>query len=102
LGNLAVEYHIQHKQTAVLFALCTPRRVALPLLSNVKAELTTMEDMGVISKVEAPTKWCAGMVVIPKPDGNIHICVDLTKLNESVCRPRLNIFFLPLNRFWLC
>lgn len=47
-----------------------------------------MEDLGVISKVEAPTDWCAGMVVVPKADGNIRICVDLTKLNENVCRAK--------------
>ena len=41
-----------------------------------------------ISKVEGPTEWCARMVVIPKPDGNICICVDLMKLNESVYRER--------------
>ena len=66
--------------------LCTPKRVALPLLSKVKAELNRMEDLGVISKVEAPTAWCADMVVVPKADGNIRIpvCVDLTKVNESV------------------
>ena len=28
------------------------------------------------------------MVVVPKPNGNIRICVDLTKLNVSVCRER--------------
>ena len=44
--------------------------------------------MGVISKVEAPTEWCAGMVVVPKSNGKVRICVDLTKLNESVCRER--------------
>ena len=47
-----------------------------------------MEEMGVISKVEEPTEWCAGMVVVPKPNGKVRICVDLTKLNESVCRER--------------
>jgi len=81
LGSLSVEYHIQLKQNAKPFALCTP---ALPLLSKVKAELDRMEDLGVISKVEAPTAWCADMVVVPKADGNIRICVNLTKVNESV------------------
>ena len=32
------------------------------------------------------TDWCAGMVVVPKPDERIRICADLTKLNESVLR----------------
>ena len=45
-----------------------------------------METLGVISKVEEPTDWCAGMVVVPKADGGVRICVDLTKLNESVQR----------------
>ena len=43
-----------------------------------------MEKLGVISKVDIPTDWCAGMVVVPKPDGRIRICVDLRNLNESV------------------
>ena len=47
-----------------------------------------MEDLNVISKVEQTTEWCDGMVVVPKPNGQVRICVDLTKLNESVCRER--------------
>ena len=50
-------------------------------MKNVKEELERMEKIGVISKV---TDWCAGTEVVPKPDGRIRICVDLTKLNESV------------------
>ena len=45
-----------------------------------------MEAMEVISRVEEPTEWCAGMVVVPKPKGKVRICVDLTQLNPSVCR----------------
>ena len=26
--------------------------------------------------------------MVPKPNGKIRLCVDLTKLNESVCRER--------------
>ena len=47
-----------------------------------------MEQLGVISKVDEPTDWCAGMVVVPKQDSKACICVDLTKLNESVHRER--------------
>jgi len=45
-----------------------------------------MEKMGVITKVNGLTDWCAGMVVVPKPAGGVRISVDLTKLNKSVCR----------------
>jgi hypothetical protein len=47
-----------------------------------------MEKLGVIATVEQPTDWCAGMVVVPKENGKVRICVDLTKLNESVRRER--------------
>lgn len=42
--------------------------------------------MGVISRVDLPTPWCAGMVVVPKKSGNIRICVDIKPLNERVLR----------------
>ena len=41
-----------------------------------------------IRKVQEPTEWCSGIVVVPKPNGQVRICVDLTKLNKSVCRER--------------
>ena len=47
-----------------------------------------MESMGVITRIDEATDWCAGMVIVPKTSGKVRICVDLTKLNESVCRER--------------
>ena len=47
-----------------------------------------MEELGVIARVTEPTDWCSGMVVVPKGDGKVRICVDLTRLNESVRRER--------------
>ena len=47
-----------------------------------------MKQLGVIEKIEEPTEWCAGLVVVPKQSGKVRICVDLTKLNENVCRER--------------
>ena len=47
-----------------------------------------MVQLGVISLVEEPTEWCAGMVNAQKANGSVRICVDLSRLNESVCRER--------------
>ena len=43
-----------------------------------------MQSLGVISPVDEPTLWCAGMVMIPKSSGGVRICVDLKPLNEGV------------------
>lgn len=51
-------------------------------------ELGKMEEQGVISRVEEPMEWCAGMVVVPKSKGRVRICVDLTKLNPNVLQER--------------
>ena len=45
-----------------------------------------MEKMGVISLIQEPTDWCAGMAPARKKYGEVCICADLTRLNESVKR----------------
>ena len=77
LGELHGEYKILIKPNAKPYALSVPRKVPLPLLNKTKKELDKMLDMGVISRAEGHTSWCAPMVVIPKPNGDVRICVDL-------------------------
>ena len=86
LGTLKGDYQIQLKADAKPYALYTARNVPIPLRGKVKQELERMEKIGVISKVDRPTLWCAGMVVVPKKSGDVRICVDLKPLNESVLR----------------
>ena len=84
LGNLGEEFEIYLKPDAAPHSLFSPRYVPLPLRSKVKDELERMEKLGVIAKVDQPTPWCAGMVVVLKKEGAIRICVDLKPLNENV------------------
>ena len=42
-----------------------------------------------ISKVDQPTDWCAPIVAVPKSNGDVRVCVDLTKLNDQIKRERL-------------
>ena len=86
LGTLKGDYQIQLKTDAKPYALYTARNVPIPLRGKVKQELERMKKLGVISKVDKPTLWCAGMVVVPKKSGDVRICVDLKPLNESVLR----------------
>ena len=92
LGNLGEPYDIQLQPGAKPHALFVSRNIPLPQRPQVQKELQRMETLKVISKVDAPTPWCAGMVAIPKKDGSVRICVDLKPLNAYVLR---EIHFLP-------
>ncbi len=70
-GKLQEEYTIKLREGAKPFSLTTPRRVAIPLLPAVRKELERMEELGVVTRVEKPTEWCAGMVVVPKAKGKV-------------------------------
>ena len=59
LGKLKDNYQIKLRSDAKPYTLQVPRRVALPLLPKVEAELQRMEAIGVISKIEEPTEWCS-------------------------------------------
>ena len=86
LGRLMNEYHITLRQDAKPVRLCSPRKIPHPLLPKVKSEIDKMITQGVISPVTVPTAWCSGIVPVPKSNGNIRICVDLTQLNKGVER----------------
>ena len=84
LGNFGEDYDIQIKEGAVPHCVFTPRHVPFPMREKVQEQLDKMEAMDVISKVDGPTDWCAGMVAVPKKSGDTRICVILKALNNNV------------------
>ena len=85
LGSLGEPYDIQLKPDAQPYALFTSTNIPLPLRSKVEQELKQMESLGIISKVDKPTPWCTGMVVVHKKKGAIRICVEYQPLNRYMC-----------------
>ena len=78
--------NINLKENTTPHHISAPRHVALPLLQPLKEELDRMLNLGVIKKVDEPTEWCHPIVIVPKDNGAIRLCIDLTKLNEGVQR----------------
>lgn len=62
------------------------------MMDKVKQKLSCMESLRGICRVKELTDWCAGIVIVVKKMGAMPICVDLTKLNKSVCQEK---FILP-------
>ena len=80
------EYDIKLTENVTPFAINVSRQVPIPLRQRTEQELQRMERNGVISRVDEPTEWCAPMVVTPKSNDKVRVCVDLTQLNRYVQR----------------
>ena len=85
MGCMNGDYHIQLKLDTQPYAVYTPRRIPLPLMSKVKDDIDRLLSLGVIERVDVPTKWCAPIVVAPKGP-RIRLYVNLSRLNDSVMR----------------
>ena len=84
LGTMKGEYDIRLKPNATPHAPFTAKNMPIPLREKVHEELNHMETLGVISKVDVPTDWYAGMVMVPNKNGSVCICFDLKSLNKSM------------------
>ena len=64
------------------------QRVPFGLRDKVSKKLDELVAMDIIQKVEGPSSWTLLLVVVPKPDCDIRICVDMQQANEAIKRER--------------
>ena len=81
LGKMPEPYKIAMKDNAQPFSVTYPRRMSIPLMPKVRDELKRLQEVKVIRSVTEPTEWCAPIVAVSKPNGQVRICVDFSKLN---------------------
>ena len=75
LGLIAENYHI-HVKPGAKDVIHAPRKVPASLRETLKKELDMCERLGVISKVNKPTEWVNSLVIVPKANGKLRICMD--------------------------
>lgn len=42
----------------------------------------------IIEEAVGPTEWVSALVVVPKPNKDVRICVDMRRANEAIVRER--------------
>ncbi len=80
-------HHIELEENAKPISSGATRNVAEPYRESLKKELQDLVDQDIIEPVAGASEWLHPIVVVPKKDGGIRMCVDLTKLNKYVKRP---------------
>lgn len=91
MGTLPEKHHIHLKSDAQPF-VCAPRQVAHHIKPKLKAELDRLASEGIIAKCTEPSEWVSPIVVVPKPNEKVRVCLDPQQLNQSIQR---EIFTLP-------
>lgn len=67
------------------------RKIPHALKDKVREEIDSLLQRGIMEKVEEPTPWVNQMVVVPKKNGEIRICIDPKPLNKALQREHFKL-----------
>ena len=87
LKNFEVKLHIDENIQPVAQAA---RRIPFHLRKKVSATLRDLESQGIIELVSVGTSmpWVSPVVIIPKNDDTVRLCVDMRMPNRAIKRER--------------
>ena len=64
------------------------RRVPFSLRDKLEKKLNELVDLDVIEKAKGTNPWISPVVVVPKPNGDLRLCVDMRQANGAIVRQR--------------
>ena len=64
------------------------RRPAFSLREKIEKKLDELSHEDIIERVDGPTPWVNPVVVVPKPNGEVRLCVDMRCANKAIIRER--------------
>ncbi|PFX25919.1 Retrovirus-related Pol polyprotein from transposon opus [Stylophora pistillata] len=88
LKGYELKLHIKENVAPVVQPL---RRPPFNLRDKIEKKLDELENMDITEKVNSPSQWYSPVVVVPKPNGEVRLCVDMRQANCAVERGRYPI-----------
>ena len=85
LKDWTVQLHIDPNVKPVAQPI---RRTPFSLRSKVEEKVKELIDLDIIEPAAGPTPWVNPVVVVPKSQGDIRLCIDMRRANEAILRER--------------
>ena len=90
LGSFQGDYSFKLVEGAVPHIMPS-RRVPIKLREEIKKELDSLCQLGVIKPVNEPSPWQSQCTIVRKSNGKIRICLDPRPLNKVLIRERFQL-----------
>lgn len=85
LENYKLKLHINSEVEPIAQRIY---RIPFTLREKVSRKLDELESQDIIEKMNDQTPWVSPVIVVPKPNGGIIICVDMREANKAIIRKR--------------
>ena len=83
LGRMEGKLHLE-VDDSVSLVIMAPCRVQVALQGKFNEEIDHLIDVGVLTKVEEPTKRVSRAVVTAKSNGKVRVCIDPRPLKKAL------------------
>ena len=90
MGRLESEYHIR-LNSQIDPIQHAPRKVPVALREQLRKTLEELVQQDILAPVTQPTEWISSMVIVPKKDGKLRICLDPKDLNQAIKREHYHL-----------
>ena len=88
LKNKQIKLHVKKDvKPVVQKARCIP----FSLRQKVEKKIKELEALDIIERADGPTSFVSPIIVVPKPNGDVRLCVDMRQANEAIQRKRFPI-----------
>ena len=85
LKNYQIKLHIDETVKPVIQ---TSRRIPFHLRAKADIALDELLEYDIIEKVEGPSSWITPVVIVPKSNDGVRLCLDMRRPNEAILRTR--------------